>query len=70
MKVIKILTGKAQDPEEIFDTDKKNPGLNFVPQSPDLIGSSPDTSPDVSVFPLRVSLTLELSSSKNLGLAI
>ena len=27
-----------------------------MPQSPDLIGTSPDTSPDVSVFPLNVSV--------------
>ena len=50
LKVIKILKGKAQDPDAIFDTDKKKPGLNFVPDSPNLIGTSPDTSPDV--FPL------------------
>ena len=52
LKVLKILKGNAQDPHAIFDTDKKKAGLDFVPQPLDLIGTSPDTSPDVSVFPL------------------
>ena len=54
LKVLKILKGKAQDPDAIFDTDKKKPGLNFAPQSLDLIGTSPDSSPDVSLFPFTV----------------
>ena len=41
----------SPNPNAIFDTEKKETGLNFEPQSPDLIGTSPDTSPDVSVFP-------------------
>ena len=32
---------------------RKKLSLNFAPQSPDLIGTSPDTSPDVSVLPFR-----------------
>ena len=48
----KILKGKTQDPDSIFDTDKKKNGLNFAPQSNDLM-TSLDTSPDVFVFPFR-----------------
>ena len=48
------MKGKAQNPDAIFDTDKKKPGLNFAPQSPGLIDTSSNTSPDVSVFPLTL----------------
>ena len=61
MKVLKILKNKAQDHEVIFDRDKKKPGLKFAPESPDLIGTSPDTNPDVSV-PLHILYLLALVS--------
>ena len=48
---LKILKGKTQDPDSIFDRQEKN-GLNFAPQSNDLM-TSLDTSPDVFVFPFR-----------------
>ena len=46
--------------------------FNFAPQSPDLIGTSPDTSPDVSVFPLseggkNVSIVISLAFHSDLG---
>ena len=44
LKVLKIL---AQDPDEIFATDKKKTDLNFAPQLPSLIVNSPDTGPDI-----------------------